>query len=142
MADQTDRGGRDRDGYGDDQGTRVGRPDDPDRRDDEMQDDSGASSPSQKGLEGSILDDDDESSRGRGSTASGGSRAHDASRSQTGAGGEAAEGLHSTGGREQRARSGMEEVQSSGDDPGSEPIRGRTHEHKGGYGGEKGEPRT
>ena len=111
MADQTGRGGRDRDGYGDDQGTRVGRPNAPDRQDEEFRGPS--SQPVNEGLEGAIYDDDeDETGRGRGSTASGGAAAHEDGRSETGAGREA--------------------ERSSGE---------RTHEHKGGYGGEGGAPR-
>ena len=51
-------------------------------------------------------------------------------RGKTGAGAEAAEGIHSSKGESAEERSG------------SEPLRHRETEHKSGYGGEKGEPKT
>ena len=58
-------------------------------------------------------------------------RKHDEDRANTGAGAEAAEGIHSSEGREQEE-----------DLPGSEPLRHRDTEHKSGYGGEGAEPKT
>ena len=119
-------------GFGDEGGTRVGPPDPAE---------GGLESrprgrPVPEGLEGAILQDPE-----------GGSN-----RSNTGAGSEAAEGVHSAPGRDERDRSGVERAKDAkkdaaadGDDErrsGSEPIRGRTTEHKGGYGGEGGAPRT
>ena len=87
-----------------------------------------------RGLEGSILEGD-EGSRGS------------AGQKSTGAGAEAAEGMHATEGRSQhdksaltskatgRAGSGEEERNAS------EPMD-RTKEHKGSYGGEGGSPRN
>ena len=66
----------------------------------------------------------------------------------TGAGAEAAEGLHSTKGRRPEERSGVERAHG---EPGraeeaglsgSEPLRHRETEHKSGYGGEGTEPKT
>ena len=48
----------------------------------------------------------------------------------TGAGAEAAEGMHGTDG------------QHSEDRPGSEPLKERETEHKSGYGGEGSKPKT
>lgn len=91
----------DGDPYGDDQGTRVGHPSTPHR---DNTRDSGEPS-------------DKSGARGE----QGGA---------TGAGNEAAVGIHGTndGG--------------SGVRPGSEPLEERKNEHKSGYGGEAGEPRT
>lgn len=64
----------------------------------------------------------------------------------TGAGAEAAEGLHGAG--DTGTKAGKPEIgrnaqdQDSAASSGSEPLRGRTTEHKGGYGGEGGAPRT
>lgn len=102
-------------GFGEDQGTRVGRPDEPARR------------------KGASLEAETPTSRAPDQT------------SAIGAGSEAAEGLHAVGGRDPSKRSSVESMAERGDDtedlPGSEPIEGRSHEHKGGYGGEGGEPR-
>jgi len=119
-------------GFGDEQGTRVGRPD--------------AGGPSAApstgtgvpvGEEGSILEG--ETSR-RGTTAS--------DSTSTGAGAEAAEGLHSAKGRSPHEKSGVESAHGEpgrGEGAGlsgSEPLRHRETEHKSGYGGEKAEPKT
>jgi hypothetical protein len=100
-----------REGYGDDGGTRVGRPD-PGRRADAG---SGPSSqPVKEGLEGGVFE-------GEGGA-------------NTGAGGEAAQGIHDAN----------EGGSPRGGAPrrGSEPLEGREQEHKGSYGGEGGAPRT
>jgi hypothetical protein len=142
MADDTTRGrgddrahqqgaGRPDAGFGDEQGTRVGRPD-PDRA---------AAAPSSatnvpNGEEGSILEGE-ESHRGMSTS----------DRANSGAGAEAAEGIHSTKGRSQQDRSGVEHAHGEpgrGEGAGlsgSEPLRHRETEHKSGYGGEHGEPK-
>ena len=89
------------------------------------------------GEEGSILEG--ESSR-RGMTAS--------DRANTGAGAEAAEGIHSTKGKAPSERSAVEHAHGEpgrGEGAGlsgSEPLRHRETEHKSGYGGEQGRPKT
>ena len=130
-----------REGLGDDQGTRVGSPD-PDRSAD-----SGYAGPStgptDKGLEGSILDD----SSGRGDDESSGRGA--AGEGVTGAGAEAAQGVQaaSGGGREQE-RGGINTTTTGQPQPGqpgwsgSEPLEGTSQPHTSGYGGEGGRPRT
>ena len=66
----------------------------------------------------------------------------------TGAGSEAAEGIHSSKGRPETERSGVEHAHGEpgrGEGAGlsgSEPLRHRETEHNSGYGGEKGEPKT
>jgi hypothetical protein len=122
--------GRADEGFGDDQGTRVGRPDP-----------GGASAAPSTGTgspdaeEGSILEGED--SR-RGMTAS--------DRGSTGAGAEAAEGVHGAK-REPRERSSAERAHGEpgrGEGAGlsgSEPLRHRETEHKSGYGGDQGEPK-
>ena len=85
----------DRAGFGDDQGTRVGKPTPP----------------------------------GEGST---------------GAGSEAAEGIHAADGdREETDRSSLEGKSTGrgGQRAGSEPIQSHDHEHGSGYGGSNGEPK-
>jgi len=123
-----------REGFGDDQGTRVGSPD-------AGRGGSSAASSSQpmkEGLEGAILDGADTK---RGTDEEGGT--------STGAGAEAARGVHSVNaGRSEGGRVGDDvstgASSTSGDAQraGSEPLGGRTSEHKGGYGGEGGDPRT
>ena len=119
-------------GFGDDGGTRVGRPD-PGAS--EAAPSSGTDVP--VGEEGSILEG--EKSR-RGTTAS--------DRGNTGAGAEAAEGMHSTKGRSPQERSGVERAHGEpgrGEGAGlsgSEPLRHRETEHKSGYGGEGTDPKT
>ena len=86
-----------------------------------------------RGLEGSILEDD------AGRTSAGGK--------STGAGSEAAEGMHATDGRSPHDKSAVTNRatgrEGSGEEErtGSEPMD-RTKEHKGSYGGEGGSPRT
>jgi len=130
--DRHQGGGRPDEGFGDEGGTRVGRPD-PGRVD--AAPSSGTSVPN--GEEGSILEG--EESR-RGMSAS--------DRANTGAGAEAAEGIHSTKNRPQEERSGVEHAHGEpgrGEGAGlsgSEPLRHRETEHKSGYGGEQGAPKT
>lgn len=67
---------------------------------------------------------------------------------RTGAGAEAAEGIHGTQQpkRDATDRSSLEGRSSASDNAadrqGSEPLEGRTEEHVGGYGGKGGAPRT
>ena len=63
----------------------------------------------------------------------------------TGAGGEAAEGIHGAkGGRDEAASTSVRETRDAGDrKKGSEPLdKGRTTEHRSGYGGSAGTPVT
>lgn len=116
-----------REGFGDDQGTRVGRPTpgaegDADRRPDHLS----------RGFRLSGADGDEED------TGTG-----------TGAGAEAAEGIHTTEKRDPQDTSALEDVdtgrarpdEASVDRAGSEPL-GREREHESGYGGKGGEPKT
>jgi hypothetical protein len=131
--DRTRRQGEGRrdEGFGDDAGTRVGRPDAPSR---EASPSSGTPVPD--GEEGSILEGEPSH---RGMTAS--------DRANTGAGAEAAEGVHSTKGKEPDEKSAVEHAHGEpgrGEGAGlsgSEPLRHRETEHKSGYGGEQGGPR-
>ena len=121
-----------REGFGDDAGTRIGSPD-PGRARENFAGPSSA--PDDEGLEGSILSDEGETRRGTESA-------------RTGAGSEAAEGMHAVGGRDQTEKSAVENAadrQGDGDEgarSGSEPLEGRKTEHRGSYGGEGGEPRV
>lgn len=139
-----------REGFGDDGGTRVGRPDAPAADDrsmarlsDESVDDAGPR------IEGSILDDDGagegtgggrNAQRADGSSTTGRTNDH-AQRAQAGMGSEASEGVH---GAQQEGSSDVQggTDEQSGDRSGSEPLAGRKMEHKSGYGGEGGAPRT
>ncbi len=60
----------------------------------------------------------------------------------TGAGGEAAEGIHGAkGGRDEAARTSIPDADDR--EKGSEPLdKGRTTEHRSGYGGSAGKPVT
>jgi hypothetical protein len=123
--------GRADEGFGDDQGTRVGRPD-PERN--EASPSTGTGTPS--AVEGSILEG--EESR-RGMTAN--------DRANTGAGAEGAEGIHSAKSGGEHERSGVERAHGEpgrGEGAGlsgSEPLRHRETEHKSGYGGEGAGPK-
>ena len=125
-------GGRPDEGFGDDGGTRVGRPD-PDRS--AAAPSSGTGVPD--GEEGSILEGE-ETRRGM----------SESDRANTGAGSEAAEGIHSTKGRQEDERSGVEHAHGEpgrGEGAGlsgSEPLRHRETEHKSGYGGQGADPKT
>jgi len=67
---------------------------------------------------------------------------------KTGAGAEAAEGMHSTDERDETDKSGVEHKHGEpgrGEGAGlsgSEPLRHRETEHKSGYGGEGANPKT
>ena len=114
-------------GFGDDMGARVGRPDQARRA---PLGDTGthagpSTNTSEHDLEGSILD---------------GADTHRGTEGQsTGAGAEGAQGIHDSKAQRgtldqgQRDQSGMS---------GSEPLEGRGSEHKPSYGGEGGVPRT
>lgn len=117
-----------REGFGDDMGTRVGRPD-PARG---AQASNGPSSqPVKEGLEGAIFEED--------ATASDAHRGSSADADTTGAGSEAAAGIR--GAADQVPRS-TDDGGADDDLPGSEPLEKREQEHKSGYGGEGGEPRV
>jgi hypothetical protein len=150
MSQQSGRGDEQsksvRDGFGDDAGTRVGRPDAPapdDRSMARLSEESVQDEDSPR-IEGSVLDErDDSAARGSrrpdGSDMSGGTNDH-AQRAQAGMGSEASEGMHGAQRGGASIRGGTDE--EAGDRPGSEPLAGRQREHKSGYGGEGGEPRT
>ncbi len=115
------RGGADRrGGFGDDQGTRVGRPDDSGKK---ASDSAGPSSqPVKEGLEGAIEEED-----------------ADAGESQMGA--EAARGIHAAGSGEPDGGSGNRAGEAGAQRPGSEPLQHTEQVHESGYGGRGGEPR-
>ena len=144
-----------REGFGDDGGTRVGRPDAGDTDERSMArlahnaDDRGIEGGSLEASQGARSDrraDGSEFTQGAqggsgGTGAAGGGRTLDhAQRAQsgtpersTGAGAEAAEGVHDT-----KDARGANDADRSG----SEPLEGRAKEHKPSYGGEGGSPRT
>ncbi len=72
----------------------------------------------------------------------------DRSQGKTGAGSESSEGIHSAKGKRPEEPSAVEHAHGEpgrGEGAGlsgSEPLRHRETEHKSGYGGEKGEPKT
>ena len=119
--------GRADEGFGDDGGTRVGRPDTPQRAN---------AAPGT----GTGSDNRDAEKGGRDTTAS--------DRANTGAGAESAEGIHSVKARDESERSGVEHAHGEpgrGEGAGlsgSEPLRHRDAEHKSGYGGDGGTPKT
>ena len=131
-------GDRGREGFGDDGGTRVGRPDTArgaGRGDDDVS--QGPSTrPVKEGLEGAVLEGDDD--------------AKDRARTgATGAGNEAAQSIHNaqsdrapedTGGKLNESPDAAG-GRGSLDRHGSEPLEGRTTEHESNYGGKMGEPR-
>jgi hypothetical protein len=102
--------GSSREGFGDDQGTRVGSPD-----------------------------------PGRPRAAEKGARVDAGTDAPTGAGAEAAEGIHGAQGRPDSARTGVSAPRGTDESPatsetsGSEPLRDREVTHQSGYGGEMGE---
>lgn len=131
--EQGARGGRE--GFGDDGGTRVGRPD-PARGADAS---TGPSSqPVSEGLEGSVFEDESDDR----------SDARTASGQPTGAGAEATEGKHDamrdrSPSKNTGADAATDQTGSKGDSRrGSEPLTGSQAEHESGYGGKMGEPRT
>jgi hypothetical protein len=124
--------GRDDEGFGDDGGTRIGRPDG--RRREAA---PGSVTGVKKGEEGSTVEDEPSRREVDGSD-----------RAKSGAGAEAAEGIHGSQGKQPLERSDAERAHGEpgrGEGAGlsgSEPLRHREGEHKSGYGGEMGEPKT
>jgi hypothetical protein len=154
-----------REGFGDDGGTRVGRPDAPSRDDRSMERLADSADTSGEGIEGAVLDAGGRSEQRADGSSSTGSlhgtsrheRTNDAEQraqaaasggEKTGAGGEANRGVENA--RRSPAGSSVplgtdpeNQVDAHGADrAGSEPLAGRKTEHKGSYGGEMGEPRT
>ncbi len=122
MADT--QSGKSREGFGDGQGTRVGKPD------------AGQSDESGRmGAEGTAGN-----AGGRGVTR--GADAVTKDGQTTGAGAEAAEGVHSMDDRSPAENSGVSRSAAGSKDSerGSEPLEGRNREHRSGYGGSGGEP--
>jgi hypothetical protein len=140
-------GDRGREGFGDDGGTRVGRPDPAQNADSHT---GPSSMPAQEGLEGSIFDDT-EDAHGRGHVPPSETEPRWSRESQhgnpTGAGAEAAEGTHNA--MRDRAPSENTGADAAADQlgdksdqhRGSEPLSGRTSEHVSGYGGAGGQPK-
>ena len=132
------RGGRE--GFGDDGGTRVGRPDPAEGADAST---GPSSQPVSEGLEGAVFEGESDERPGA-RTASGLGR----SGQPTGAGAEAAEGTHDAmRDRSPSENSGVDAATDQNADKGnarrgSEPLTGRDQEHVSGYGGRGGEPRT
>ena len=128
MADRTEKRSDDADrgrtGFGDDQGTRVGSPSPGGERDRSREPSHLSDSLGEKGTQ-------------------------EAKGKPTGAGAEAAEGVHTTDDREPSDRSALEDVdtgrtkfdEATVQRAGSEPIQ-REREHKSGYGGDGGAPKT
>ena len=155
MDERKDRQDSGREGFGDDGGTRVGRPDAASASDSSMA--RLAHNADDRGIEGGNLDESQgaRSERradgseftqgaqgGSGGTGAGGGRQtlDHAQRAQsgtpdrsTGAGAEAAEGVHDS-----KDAKGANDANRAG----SEPLTDRTREHKPSYGGEGGSPRT
>lgn len=123
-------GGEGREGLGDDQGTRVGSPA-PGR--------SGDSGGSPSGKKNDSGGDHPNARKAGGSVGKG---------KPTGAGAEAAEGVHTSGERTPDDRTALDDVdtgrghfdEATVQRAGSEPIT-REREHKSGYGGEGGSPK-
>jgi hypothetical protein len=153
---RADAGRGAREGFGDDGGARVGRPDSG-RADERATSDSSMARLAHNAggpdaVEGSILDDETRRAqaslggrselRADGSSMTGDNGTLDRSqRAQSGtpergsgAGAEGAQGVHS--------RKAEEAAPGTDDRAGSEPLEGRGREHKGSYGGEGGVPRT
>jgi len=139
---------RGREGFGDDGGTRVGRPDPAQGADRHT---GPSSEPVDEGLEGAIFDDA-EDAHGRGRMPKSASDAASSRESQrgspTGAGAEAAEGTHNAmRDRSPQQKSGVDAASDqlgNKDDRsrrGSEPLAGRDDEHVSGYGGAGGTPK-
>ncbi|HKG95660.1 MAG TPA: hypothetical protein VKA84_27365 [Gemmatimonadaceae bacterium] len=163
MADRKQNtGSSGREGYGDDAGTRVGRPDaggTDERSVDKQMARLSDSSADERGIEGSALSGSERDWRSGRHAAGGGSTEEGLE-----SGGEAVRGLHEAqeqggagSGREWQGASGKStgntrggamgasgESSASGNPgrSGSEPLEGRTNEHQGGYGGQGGSPRT
>ena len=157
-----------REGFGDDGGARVGRPDAPRPDERSMERLADSADPSGEGIEGSVLGGERSERRADGSSMTGGlhgssrhERTNDAAqRAQAMAsGGEAAQKPSGAGAEASRSVEGAgkspegasvpvgtdesNQVEAHGADrAGSEPLVDRKTEHKPGYGGDMGEPRT
>lgn len=129
-----------REGFGDDMGTRVGRPDpgkgEGSGRESTHQGSEPSSQPVKEGLEGAAMDDE------------GDGKSEHPPEGKTGMGSEAAEGMHSAkGGRLPADSSGVESAgdeigsRAGSDRRGSEPLEHRQRERSSHYGGEGGKPR-
>ena len=158
-----------REGFGDDMGTRVGRPDAGSTDDRSMA--RLSESADDRGIEGAVLAGSDNPSGSPGGTERGGrtgsSSGGEGERSATRADGSSMDGSGATLDHSQRAQSGMTQggggeanlgveganvqggtdegsttASRSNDRSGSEPLRGRETEHKPSYGGEGGNART
>jgi hypothetical protein len=153
-----------REGFGDDGGTRVGRPDAPIPDDRSMA--RLADQQDSEGIEGSVLGDTsagaratrraDGSSMSEGQASHQGQGSHDTKhrtndhtqRAESGMGGEANRGVEGAQRGGASIPHGTDEESSGGggsahtDRAGSEPLSGREREHKPSYGGEGGSPRT
>lgn len=162
MADRKKEGGAGQDssserkgtpaqGYGDDQGTHIGRPRESGRENDRDSGQPGAHSV-RDGLEGSVLDGGDDSKSAEASAVDG---SQGRSRGRTGAGAEAAQGIHGmpgaggepNKGTSNRAGEGQSAGGASGQEgdvehSGSEPLHGSSQQHRSGYGGRGGAPDT
>ena len=127
-----------REGFGDDGGTRVGRPDPAKGADVST---GPSSQPVKEGLEGAVFEEEEDGAENPNArNASGRGR-------PTGAGSEAAEGTHDAmHGQGPSSRTSADQAAggTAGDDArrGSEPLTGREREHESGYGGRGGSPRT
>ena len=165
MSDRKQNSGKSgREGFGDDAGTRVGRPDagsTDERSTDQQMARLSKDSADERGIEGSALGGSERDWKsGRQAAGSGGTE------SGLETGGEAVRGVHEMqeqggagSGKEWQGASGKNkstgntrggsggasgESSASGNPgrSGSEPLKGRTNEHQGGYGGQGGSPRT
>lgn len=144
MADRDNERGRPTDsdrgrkGFGDDGGTRIGRPDPAQGAD---RNPGPSTQPVKEGLEGAVFESDPDTSDRASRSAS------SSDRGPTGAGAEAAEGTHGAQGRrgpDQRSSVDPSSSSTRGDADdrrGSEPLAGREDTHVSGYGGAGGRPK-
>jgi hypothetical protein len=118
-----------REGLGDDQGTRVGRPD--------------PARPNESGRAGSAHDvgSDQYLSRTGGSEGTASEWRNNTGEQSTGSGAEAAEGVHAAGGDRDAAKRKTVDSDEIAERTGSEPLPdARAGEHRSGYGGSGGAP--
>jgi hypothetical protein len=140
-----------REGFGDDQGTRIGSPDPGRPRSEEPrgEEPGGAAQPPETEglLAGSASGRDTDATEAQARRERGTTREDTGAGSEapSGMGAEAAEGIHGAQGRAQNARTGVSAPRDSdGEGPervGSEPLRATQPTHQGGYGGEMGQPK-
>jgi hypothetical protein len=137
---------RGREGFGDDGGTRVGRPDPAQGAD---QHTGPSSQPVKEGLEGAVFEESGDA-RGGVSKSDAGAAASRGSQggAPTGAGAEAAEGTHNamrdrSPGENSGVDAAADQIERKDDSSrrGSEPLTGRDQEHVSGYGGAGGAPK-